>query len=126
MAREPSEEYTTAVLDLVAQIPEGRVMTYGLIAEIVAEALHRGGPRQVGHVLARGPGVDSSGATVPWWRVVNAAGSPPRHQLNQALDLLREEGCPLMPDGQRVRVRQAVWVPELDVTTASSRPPRQG
>lgn len=126
MAREPSEEYTTAVLDLVAQIPEGRVMTYGLIAEIVAETLHRGGPRQVGHVLARGPGIDSSGATVPWWRVVNAAGSPPRHQLNHALDLLRTEGCPLMPDGQRVRVRQAVWFPELDVTTASSRPPRQG
>ncbi|WFP16939.1 MGMT family protein [Citricoccus muralis] len=126
MAREPSEEYTTAVLDLVAQIPKGRVMTYGLIAEIVAETLHRGGPRQVGHVLARGPGVDSSGATVPWWRVVNAAGSPPQHHRETALALLRDEKCPLTTDGQRVRVRRAVWFPELDVTTASSRPPRQG
>lgn len=119
-----TEEYTFAVLDLVAQIPEGRVMTYGLIAEIVAETLHRGGPRQVGRVMSHGPGVDSAGAPVPWWRVVNAAGSPPQHHRDTALALLRDEECPLVTGGQRVRVPRAVWFPELDVTTASRRPPR--
>ena len=44
-------------------------MTYGLIAEVLAERLGRGGPRQVGHVLA------GSGGAVPWWRVVNASGA---------------------------------------------------
>lgn len=109
-----TEEYTSAVLDVVAQIPEGRVMTYGLIAEIVAETLHRGGPRQVGTVLSRSAGVDSTGVPVPWWRVVNAAGAPPQHHLETALSLLRDEKCPMTPDGQRARVRQAVWFPELE------------
>ncbi|MGO1182323.1 MAG: MGMT family protein [Micrococcaceae bacterium] len=105
-------EYEAAVLDLVTQIPEGRAMTYGLIAEIVAEALHRGGPRQVGRVLSHGPTVTSSGVRVPWWRVVNAAGAPPARLRDTALELLRTEGCPLTPDGQRVRLCQAVWFPE--------------
>ncbi len=46
------EEYAAAVLDVVRRIPSGRAMTYGLIAELVGEELGRGGPRQVGSVLA--------------------------------------------------------------------------
>ncbi|MDD9205825.1 MGMT family protein, partial [Georgenia sp. 10Sc9-8] len=44
------EEYLEAVLDLVDQVPPGRVMTYGTIADVVGAGLGRGGPRQVGHV----------------------------------------------------------------------------
>ena len=101
-----AEEYTEAVLDLVERIPPGRAMTYGLIAEVVAETLHRGGPRQVGHVLA------GSGGAVPWWRVVNAAGAPPAPYAHDALDRLRAEGTPLTADGTRVALRRAVWWPE--------------
>ncbi|MGW2092613.1 MGMT family protein [Promicromonospora sukumoe] len=147
------EEYAAAVLDVVRRIPSGRAMTYGLIAEIVGEELGRGGPRQVGSVLAGsgsryaylvpdepgdddgGPGADgdrpgsgvgeaddgtgaaappSDGDRVPWWRVVNAAGSPPQHHLTEALDALRAEGCPLTKDGRRVHLRRAVWFPEDD------------
>lgn len=147
------EEYAAAVLDVVRRIPSGRAMTYGLIAEIVGEELGRGGPRQVGSVLAGsgsryahlvpdepgadddGPGADgdrpgpgvgeadgdtgpaappSDGDRVPWWRVVNAAGSPPQHHLTEALDVLRAEGCPLTKDGRRVHLRRAVWFPEDD------------
>jgi methylated-DNA-protein-cysteine methyltransferase related protein len=123
------EEYAAAVLDVVRRIPSGRAMTYGLIAEIVGEELGRGGPRQVGSVLA-GSGSryahlvpDEAGAQstrvddgdrVPWWRVVNAAGSPPQHHLTEALDALRAEGCPLTKDGRRVHLRRAVWFPEGD------------
>ncbi|WP_460889194.1 MGMT family protein, partial [Promicromonospora xylanilytica] len=46
------DEYAAAVLDIVRRIPSGRAMTYGLIAEIVGERLGRGGPRQVGSVMA--------------------------------------------------------------------------
>ncbi|WP_125774958.1 MGMT family protein [Antribacter gilvus] len=120
-----AEEYAAAVLDLVRRIPPGRAMTYGLIAEIVAETLHRGGPRQVGSVLSGsadryahllpddavvvGPAQDSF--DLPWWRVVNAAGSPPAHHLTAALDALRAEACPLSKDGRRVDLKRAVWFP---------------
>ncbi|WP_369371646.1 MGMT family protein [Promicromonospora sp. Populi] len=144
------EEYAAAVLDIVRRIPSGRAMTYGLIAEIVGEQLGRGGPRQVGSVLAGsgdryahlvpdgeedGVGLDDGGSDdsgsdgdgsddggserVPWWRVVNAAGSPPQHQLTEALDALRAEGCPLSRDGRRVNLRRAVWFPD-DEPSASS------
>lgn len=127
-----AEEYAAAVLDVVRRIPSGRAMTYGLIAEIVGERLGRGGPRQVGNVMAgsgsryahlvpddqgseQGPddGPDD-GDRVPWWRVVNAAGSPPQHHLTEALDALRAEGCPLSRDGRRVNLRRAIWFPEDD------------
>ncbi|WP_423462013.1 MGMT family protein [Promicromonospora sp. MS192] len=119
------EEYAAAVLDVVRRIPSGRAMTYGLIAEIVGERLGRGGPRQVGSVMAGsgdryahlvpdGPEEEEDGDRVPWWRVVNAAGSPPQHHLTDALDALRAEGCPLSKDGRRVNLRRAVWFPEDD------------
>ena len=129
------DEYAAAVLDIVRRIPSGRAMTYGLIAEIVGERLGRGGPRQVGSVMAGSgdryahlvpddsdadadadPDADDAtppdGDRVPWWRVVNAAGSPPRHHLTEALDALRAEGCPLSKDGRRVNLRRAVWFPD--------------
>jgi alkylated DNA nucleotide flippase Atl1 len=136
------EEYAAAVLDVVRRIPAGRAMTYGLIAEIVGERLGRGGPRQVGSVLAgsggryahlvpddgdpahagagegdpdgSGPdeGGPDDGERVPWWRVVNTAGSPPQHHLTEALDALRAEGCPLSRDGRRVNLRRAIWFPD--------------
>ena len=58
------EAYVEAVLSIVERIPPGRASTYGLIAEAVG----RGGPRQVGRVMAM------YGGGVPWWRVVRADG----------------------------------------------------
>jgi alkylated DNA nucleotide flippase Atl1 len=106
------DSYLEAVLDVVGLIPPGRAMTYGLIAEVVADRLvaeglpARGGPRQVGQVMSRG------GSGVPWWRVVNAAGSPPPHNARTALEHLRAEGTPLSADGTRVALRRAVWFPD--------------
>ncbi|MFI2752825.1 MGMT family protein [Cellulomonas sp. P22] len=104
------EEYAEAVLDLVEQVPAGRAMTYGTVAEVVADGFvlaggrARGGPRQVGAVLAR------MGARVPWWRVVNAAGHP--HDPARALAHYAAEGTPLTSDGQRVALRRAIWFPD--------------
>jgi alkylated DNA nucleotide flippase Atl1 len=108
------EEYLGMVLDLVAAVPAGRAVTYGLLAELVAEELvrtgrpPRGGPRQVGQVLAR------AGGDVPWWRVVNAAGRPPAHAAATAQQHWHEEGTPLVRDGSRVRLRAAVWWPHQE------------
>jgi methylated-DNA-protein-cysteine methyltransferase related protein len=105
-----AEDYQEAVLDLVEQIPPGRAVTYGLLAEVLRERVGMGGPRQVGAVLSR------SGGGVPWWRVVNAAGRPPASFASEALERLRAEGCPLNGDGDaaRVALRRAVWFPEAD------------
>ncbi|MCL2595565.1 MAG: MGMT family protein [Promicromonosporaceae bacterium] len=122
------EEYAEAVLALVRQIPPGRAMTYGLIAEIIAETLHRGGPRQVGNVMSGsydryahlvpegaavvGPAQDNN--DLPWWRVVNASGAPPAHHATAGLEALRAEGMPLTKDGRRIRLRDAIWYPGID------------
>lgn len=101
------DDYLEAVLDLVAEIPPGRAMTYGGIAEVLRDRLGRGGPRLVGQVMAR------AGGGVPWWRVVNAAGEPPARYRADAVARLRDEGCPLTGEGAaaRVAVRRALWWP---------------
>lgn len=94
------ETFREAVLDLVDRIPVGRVMTYGAIAAY----LGRGGPRQVGTVMAR------YGGGAPWHRVVAANGRiAPGHEA-LALSRLRSEQTPLR--GERVDVPAAEWWPE--------------
>lgn len=89
------------VLALVEQIPPGRVMSYG----VIAEWLGYGGPRQVGTVMSR------YGDAVPWHRVVAANGRVvPGHEA-EALRRLRAEGTPLR--GERVDMRVAAWHPGM-------------
>ena len=85
--------YALSVLDLVARIPRGRVMTYG----DVAEYLGSGSARTVGMVMAQ------HGREVPWQRVVRASGEP----FEGGLELLTEEGCPVR--GERVLLAQCRW-----------------
>lgn len=101
------DDYLEAVLDVVAAIPPGRVMTYGGIAEVIRDRLGRGGPRMVGQVMSR------AGGGVPWWRVVNAAGLPPAPYHADAVERLRAEGVRLTSDADDARVvlRAAVWWP---------------
>ena len=93
------EDFDDLVLDVVARIPPGRVMSYG----DVAEYLGVGGPRHVGRVMSR------SEADVPWWRVIHADGSPPPGKERECLTRWREEGTPLLPGGDRVDMRRARW-----------------
>ena len=96
------EEYVEAVLALVEQVPRGRVTTYGAVAASVG----RGGPRQVGRVMA------SYGGGVPWWRVIRADGTLPDCHSGEALGLHRAEGTPLLESG-RVDMRAALWEPSV-------------
>lgn len=99
-------EYAERVLEVAELIPAGRVMTYGDVAEWLAEA----GPRQVGRVMAL------YGGAVPWWRVVRADGVLlPGHEL-EALGHYRAEGTPLRESGSsadghlpRIDMRRARW-----------------
>ncbi len=76
-----------AILDVVKKIPEGKVATYGQVAELA------GLPRRarlVGQVLSR-----LKDNSIPWHRVVNAQGriSPrPSGMHDYQKILLQEEG----------------------------------
>jgi len=85
--------FIECTLDLAAEIPPGRVSTYGRIALEARVRCGRGSARGVGRVMA------TRGDEVPWWRVVTASGAPAERVGDRALALLREEGTPLV-DGR--------------------------
>jgi len=95
-------DFAEAVLAVVDQIPEGRVLAYGDIAELLGQ----GGPRQVGAVMSR------YGSSVPWWRVIRASGEAAEGLEDEALGHWREEGTALVRgalEGRRVDMRLARW-----------------
>jgi alkylated DNA nucleotide flippase Atl1 len=82
----------------VRAIPEGFVRTYG--------DLSPGAPRFTGTVLR------TSGADVPWWRVVRSDGSLAKGERQAAL--LDAEGVPFRSaDPPRVDLRVARIPPEI-------------
>jgi|SRR5215210_1257649 len=92
---------------VVRRIPRGRVATYGQVASLAGLAGHA---RQVGYALHALP----KGTTVPWHRVVNAAGgislrSLPGGELVQRM-LLEREGIRLSPL-DRVPLARVRWAP---------------
>ena len=91
---QPLPDFVSDVLDVVAGIPPGRVMTYG----DVAAALGSRAARAVGSVMAH------YGHEVPWWRVVRAGGHPPIAHEHRALEHYRSEGTPLRWAGDAYRV----------------------
>jgi alkylated DNA nucleotide flippase Atl1 len=103
--RVDSEDYVETVLQVVESIPAGRVMSYGAIAEYVG----RGGPRQVGAVMA------AYGGSVPWWRVVRADGTPPLCDTGEARTHYLAEATPLRgrldAGSTRVDMPAASWSP---------------
>lgn len=106
-----SDDFAAAVLAVVAEIPPGRVMTYGG----VAEALGSRAPRAVGKIMAH------FGHTTHWWRVIPASGKAPIGHEAEALAEYRAEGTPLRfspgGDGYRVVLRAARFTPEDEAAT---------
>lgn len=95
------------IYDLVRRIPAGRVATYGQIASLAGLAGHA---RQVGYALHALP----ERTTVPWHRVVNAAGgisrrAVPGAELTQR-QLLAREGVRFDARG-RVQLSRVRWAP---------------
>ena len=103
MARVTPQEYTEEVLALVERIPEGKVMTYGAIADALADESGRNSARQIGNIMSR------HGGGVPWHRVVNSAGRMPPGHEQEARQRLHAEGVPLK--GERVDLSRAMWMP---------------
>ena len=91
--------FAEEVLDLVAEIPAGRVMAYSDVASV----LGRGGARQVGQALAR------FGSGAPWWRVLRADGSCADIHRDEQVSRLRADGVRF--SGTRVDMDSARWRP---------------
>jgi methylated-DNA-protein-cysteine methyltransferase related protein len=95
----------TRMYAVVRRIPRGRVATYGQVAELAGLPGHA---RQVGYALHALP----AGTTVPWHRVLNAAGAlslrrEPGAELTQRL-LLEREGIRFDARG-RVNLARVRW-----------------
>ncbi|PMB53705.1 methyltransferase [Fischerella thermalis CCMEE 5201] len=97
------------IYKIVCQIPQGRVATYGQVADL---AQLYGKARLVGYALYR---VDTVSSNIPWHRVVNAKGeishSPLRHggDYRQRI-LLEQEGIQFSPEG-KINLREYLWQP---------------
>jgi methylated-DNA-protein-cysteine methyltransferase related protein len=79
------------------------VMSYGAIADALAEVSGRNSARQVGTIMAR------HGGAVPWHRVVTSAGRMPPGHEQEARQLLLADGVPLRSG--KVDMARAAWSP---------------
>lgn len=97
----------SAILASLAQIPPGKVCSYGRLAEMAG---YKGYARYVGHILKNLP----QGSTLPWHRVINSAGkisfpAGSDKYLEQSARL-RAEGV-LIKNG-RIPLKQYLWPKE--------------
>jgi methylated-DNA-protein-cysteine methyltransferase related protein len=102
-----SPDHRQRVYELVLQIPPGRVMTYGQIANILGEGYT---PRTVGYVMH---GADTE--RVPWQRVINSQGKCSTGKMtipiNLQQELLMAEGVEFNAGG-KCDLGKYLWYPE--------------
>ncbi len=107
MNRVDDRDYRERVYEIVRQIPPGKVMTYGQIAEILGEGYT---PRTVGYVMH---GADSE--NVPWQRVINSQGACSTGKLimpvNLQQNMLESEGIVFNEKG-KCDLKVYLWFPD--------------
>lgn len=107
---EPTAEFRKKVLDLIRQIPSGRVMTYGQVA------LCAGFPGHARHVGLALNGLRDEESDVPWQRVINAQGRISTYKVGTGelqRALLESEGI-TFDSGGRCDLKHLQWWPELE------------
>ncbi|MBS1797856.1 MAG: MGMT family protein [Acidobacteria bacterium] len=99
--------YREKVYEIVREIPAGRVMTYGQIAEILGEGYTA---RTVGYVMHAAESED-----VPWQRVINSQGKCSTARLflpyNVQQKMLADEGVEFDDKG-KCDLAKYRWFPE--------------
>ena len=103
MTLEEARAFQAEVLNIVSQIPCGKVMTYGLIATLAGWPSHS---RMVGRTLRYTPGAEK----LPCHRVVNKEGRT-APGWSQHRPLLEKEGVAFKPNGH-VDMQKHLWEPE--------------
>lgn len=107
MSRSP---FTSSVIELIREIPKGKVCTYGQIA---AHAGNPRGARQVARILHS----CSEKESLPWHRVINREGrialkTMEGYETQQ--QLLEHEGVEFDESG-RIDLNQFLWQPDIDL-----------
>lgn len=99
-------DFNQRVYDLVAQIPQGNVMTYGQIAALCGAAW---AAWEVGQIAHLGP------TDLPWQRVVNKQGGLARGYVPGGFDghkaALEADGVEVSED-YKVNVGKLLWNPQ--------------
>jgi len=104
------EAYYEMVWELVRQVPNGKVVTYGQVAKMLPppqgvelEAYAAFGPRWVGGAMANCP------EDVPWQRVINSKGEiSQRPGAQRQKELLLDEGVVFNEKG-RIDLKKYGW-----------------
>ena len=104
MTAEEARAFGEDVLNIVSQIPRGRVTTYGHIASLAGWPSHS---RMVGRTLRYSPGA----AELPCHRVVNKEGRTAPGWSKQR-ELLEDEGVRFKANGH-VDMGRFLWEPEM-------------
>ncbi|MDQ3181486.1 MAG: MGMT family protein [Acidobacteriota bacterium] len=101
------QKYRERVYEIVCEIPTGRVMTYGQIAEILGAGYTA---RTIGFVMH---GADTN--KVPWQRVINSQGACSTGKMMMPINLqqkmLEDEGIVFNEKG-RCDLKKYLWLPE--------------
>jgi len=101
------KNYREKVYRIVREIPSGRVMTYGQIADILGEGYTA---RTVGYVMHA-----AETENVPWQRVINSQGSCSTSKLflpyNVQQKMLEDEGLAFNEKG-KCDLEKYRWFPE--------------
>lgn len=92
--------FNAEIYELVAQIPQGKVCTYGMLARLAGKPAHA---RWVGKALAKA----SESCLLPCHRVVNSQGRIAPHWSEQQL-LLEREGVLFKRNGC-VDLSRCLW-----------------
>ena len=105
MAESIVKELAPIIFQVIAQIPYGRVASYGQIARLAGIPKHS---RLVGYVLKH-MDADSS---LPWYRVINSQGKISLSKLNDQgqniqAQLLMAEG--ILVIGDKVKMKEFQW-----------------
>jgi len=117
-----SQGYRERVYQFVRRIPQGRVMTYGQIADLLGEGYTA---RTVGFVM------HATDENDPWHRVINSQGACSTGRVllpsNKQQRMLEAEGIVFDARG-RCDLSRYRWTPEefaQEVQTDDDEPPRQ-
>lgn len=120
MENEPvnDQKYRQRVYEIVKEIPVGRVMTYGQIAELLGEGYT---PRTVGFVMHA-----ADTENIPWQRVINSQGACSTGRMTVPVNLqqqiLESEGVKFN-EKERCDLTVYRWSPEgFDVEKDDEQP----
>ncbi len=107
MKQVDEKNYHEKVYKVVREIPSGRVMTYGQIAEILGEGYT---PRTIGYVMHA-----ADTENVPWQRVINSKGGCSTGKMTMPINLqqkMLEDESIVFNEKGFCDLNEYLWFPE--------------